>query len=297
MQISTLANFIFLTKEADKKFQNLSVLTEKLGSGKNIDLFYSSPSGVYESESLKGLISKDNLYKDNAKFAKTYLLTADDILGKVYQTVLEIKTKLIQFANGIKNENGTTQIAVDEGVAKEALESLKNTLLQYANTKIGDYYIFSGNNPTQAPFDSNYNYQGGPDFHVKIGDNNKLLMYVDGSLVFGSGNNSIFAKIDNLINNISDIDTLEQGIGDMENFLKQIDEQRAKVGLAEQKLEQFDMTYSNLINTFKNRVSEIEDTDIVQTTTDYQRIQTAYQAILSIIGKQQTEGSYLLKYF
>jgi len=288
MRIGSLSNFIFITKEADKQFKNLSRLIRKLSTGRKVELPYTSPEGVYESESLRGLISKTKLYEDNIKFAKGYLLTIDDTLGKVYQTVLEVKTKLIQFANS----------GGDKQVAKDTLTELKNRLLQLAKTKIGDYYLFSGDKPTQEPFDSNNNYQGGDaEFYVKVADNDNISLFPKGDDIFGSGSDSLFAKIQNAIDNISDKSKVRQAIGDMENFLKKVDRIRSKVGLAEQKLESYELTYSNLLDNLKKRLSQIEDTDMPGAIAEYKRVQTSYQALLSLLGNEENRGSYLLKYF
>ena len=288
MRVGSLTNFIFLTKEADKQFKNLSRLMQKLGTGRKVDLAYRSPEGVYESQTLKGLISKTELFEDNIKFAKAFLLTLDDTLGKVYDIVLKVKNKLVQAAN--------TQS--DGEVLKDELRELKNRLLQLAKTKIGDYYIFSGNKPTQVPYDNNYTYQGGSDkFYVKISENDKVPVFIVGKDIFGDGDNSIFKEIDNVIANIHDKETVRQGIQKMETFLKQIDQARGYVGANEQKLESYELTYSNLLDNLKKRLSDIEDVDMPITIAEYKRVQTSYEALLSLLGKSESQGSYLLKYF
>ena len=305
MRVGSLTNFVFLTKEADKQFKNLSRLMQKLGTGRKMDLAYRSPQGVYESQTLKGLISKTELFEDNIKFAKAFLLTLDDTLGKVYDIVLKVKNKLVQAAN--------TQS--DGEVLKDELTELKNRLLQLAKTKIGDYYIFSGNNPTQVPYDNKYTYKGGShNFYVKIAENDKVPVFIVGKEVFGGkddsgdgkdsikddsgdGKDSIFEEIDKIINNIQDKETVRQGIQKMEEFLKKIDQARGYVGANEQKLESYELTYSNLLDNLKKRVSDIEDVDMPTAIAEYKRVQTSYQALLSLLGKSESQGSYLLKYF
>ncbi len=289
MRIGSLTNFIFLTNEADKQFKNLSKLIRTLGTGKRVDLFEASPSGVYESETLKRKIAKLELYEDNIKLAKGLLLTVDDLLGKVYDTVLTVKEKLVQAANSQS----------DYEALKAELTELKNRLLQYAQTKVGDYYLFAGNTPTTQPFDTaTYDYNGGSSpFKVQVSDNDFVPTFVVGSEVFGSGANSIFKKIDDLINNIEDKTAVEQGIADMEAFLKQIDRVRAYVGSNEAKLAEYELTYSNMLDNLKKRLSEITDADIASATTEYQRVQVAYQTLLTLLGNQNSQSSPLLKYF
>ncbi len=289
MRIGSLTNFIFLTNEADKQFKNLSKLIRTLGTGKRVDLFETSPSEVYESETLKRKIAKLELYEDNIKLAKGFLLTVDDLLGKVYDTVLTVKEKLVQAANSQS----------DYETLKAELTELKNRLLQYAQTKVGDYYLFAGNTPTTRPFDTTtYDYNGGNlPFRVQVSDSDFVPTFVVGSEVFGSGANSIFKRIDDLINNIEDKATVEQGITDMENFLNQIDRVRAYVGANEAKIAEYELTYSNMLDNIKKRLSDITDADISSATTEYQRVQVAYQTLLTLLGNQNSQSSPLLKYF
>jgi len=289
MRVSTLSNFLFLTSQAQKHFQNISKLIREISTGKKSDLYTSEPEKVTELVSVKWDISKVQQYEDNIKFAKGILLTADDVLGNVYDTLVTVKEKLVEVANA--HSDGEYQ------TLKQELLELKNRLLQYANTRVGDYYIFAGNKYNSQPYDANGNYSGGTDFYIKVSDNDSSILFADGSQAFGNGTSSVFAVIQNAIDNITDQATVEQAIAEIEKYLSKVDTLRAKIGANEQKLEGYYTTYSEILDNLKKRQSDIEGVDVDEAISDYQLANTTYQAILSVLGKEFSQNPVLLKYF
>ena len=288
MRVSTLSNILFLTDEADKKFRRISKLVRELATGKRTDLYSTEPAKVVELVSAKWDIDKVEQYADNIRFARGLVLTADDALGKTYDLLVAVKEKLVQAANS----------QGDYETIKEELKELKNRLLHYANLKVGDFYLFAGNNYTQQPFDTTtYTYNGGSAFSIKVGDNDSAPVFFDGSVAFGSGSNSVFAVIDNVVNNITDHDTVEQAIGEIENYLKQVDYLRTEVGLSSQKMEGYSLTYDELLADLKKRKSDIEDIQFDEAISQYKLADTTYKAVLSLLAQENQKSSYLLKYF
>jgi len=290
MRIGSLSRFIYITKETQKQFEKLSLLIRMASSGKRVDLYETEPSGVYETLSTKNTIAMLKAYEDNIRFAKGFLLTADDTLGKIYDIALKVKEKLVQAAN---SRDDYTAIA-------DELTELKNRLEQLLKTKIGDYYIFAGNTPTTVPIDSNDNYAGGADhFYVKVADNDKVPVFINIS-PFVNNNDStqnILKVIQNSIDNITDKTTIEDNIQYMENLINKIDQVRAYVGANEQKLEQYSDTYSELITNLKKKDSDLEGVDVATVITDYKQANVTYQSLLEILGKENTQNPVLLKYF
>ncbi|HIP98560.1 MAG TPA: hypothetical protein EYH48_05165 [Aquifex aeolicus] len=290
MRISTLSNIIFLTSEAQKQFEKISKLLREISSGKRRDLYSSEPEKVEDLVSVKWNISKIQQYDDNIKFAKGILLTEDDILGKVYDTLVTVKEKLIEAANA------HSESAYD--TLRQTLRELKNRLWQYANTRVGDFYIFGGYKYTSQPYyDSNGYYSGGSEFSIKVAENDSVALFLDGSQAFGSGSSSVFEVIQKAINHITNTKEIEQAIGEIENYLAKVNTLRAKVGANGQKLEKYSLTYSELLDNLKKRQTDLEGVDIDGAISDYQLANTTYRAILSVLAKENNQSSILLKYF
>lgn len=289
MRVSTLSNILFLTDEADKKFLELSTYLRQVSTGKKVNLYSTEPEKVVDLISVKWNINKVEQYDDNIKFAKGFLLTADDVLGKAYDTLLEVKTKLVEAANSVSDYTNLQQ----------SLKALKDRLLQYANTRVGDYYLFAGDNYTTQPFNTtDYTYQGGSNpFPIKVAENDYVDVFTVGSDAFGSGSNSIFAVIDNAINNITNHDTVENAIAQVESYLKSIDNLRGRIGDAEKKLEDYSLTYSELLDNLRKQKSDIEDVDMDVAISQYQSADTAYKAVLTLLAKENGQKSILLNYF
>jgi flagellin-like hook-associated protein FlgL len=290
MRIGSLSRFIYITQETKKQFEKLSLLIRMASSGKRVDLYETEPSGVYEVLSTKSTIAKLRAYEDNIRFAKGFLLTADDTLGKIYDVTLKIKEKLVQAANSQS----------DYETLKDELTELKNRLEQLLKTKIGDYYIFAGNEPTTVPVDDNDKYAGGDDhFYVKVSDTDKVPVFINVNPFVDKNDDdkNILKVIQNSIDNITDKDTIENNIQKVENLLNTIDQVRGYVGANEQKLEQYADTYSELIDNLKKKNSDLEGVDVARAITDYKQANVTYQSLLQILGKENTTNPILLKYF
>lgn len=75
------------------------------------------------------------------------LETADNVLQDMNELLTDLHTKIL---NGVNMDDPTKRSAV----AKE-VESMKTQIVQFANAKFGDVFLFSGTNNKFAPFEVN----------------------------------------------------------------------------------------------------------------------------------------------
>jgi len=297
MRIGTLSRYIYITQSTKKQFERISTLLRNLSTGKRTDLYETSPQEVYNAVRTKTLISQNEQFENNVKYAKNFLLIADDTLGKVYDNLLRVKEKLVQGSNALSDD--------DKINLAEELKELKNRLLQLAKTKVGNYYLFSGTAANQTdPFQNSntgdYTYTGSSnEFLIKVSPTEKVPIFFDGSAIFGSGTTSVFQIIDNAITKLENGETLADTtyIQDIENYISKTDKVRGRIGAYEQVLNSMENTYSDILINLRKRVSNIEDTPYEETISQYQTAQTYYQALISILGKEISSTPVLLKYF
>jgi flagellin-like hook-associated protein FlgL len=142
------------------------------------------PTGVYFDLSLKRDLEKQKLYDSNLQVSQSHLQLMDDTLGKVYDLLLQAKADLIQ-----ADSTG----GPDPEAVKAELDRIKLEILFYARTKIGNYYIFSGNLPTQDPYANTasqdytqkYQYTGGTsDYNLVVGSSEKVPTFLSGGPIF-----------------------------------------------------------------------------------------------------------------
>ncbi len=315
MLVGSLSRFIYLTKESEKKYEKITKLNESLASGKRVDLMEQDPTGVYFDLSLKRDLEKQKLYDSNLQVSQSHLQLMDDTLGKVYDLLLQAKADLIQ-----ADSTG----GPDPEAVKAELDRIKLEILFYARTKIGNYYLFSGNLPTQDPYANaetgDYTYTGGSqDYNLIVGSSDKVPTFLNGAQIFGNGEEQ-YTTVDDILtaieNNgyrtksifmaldvaeraveLQDSNAINAALKNLEYWINLINVKHAYIGTLEQKVQNYQTLYGNTQTNLANQVSRIEDTPYDQYLAKYQNMTTTYQVLLSVLGKEESQTPALLKYF
>jgi flagellar hook-associated protein 3 FlgL len=119
----------------------------------------------------------------NINVARSYLEFTDVSLNEMSDVLMRLKELAIQQANDAGASSETRRIT-----AEEVAQTYKQ-FLQIGNRKLGDRYIFAGNNTTTPPFDSQGNYTGDEgDIKIHINKEAFIPMNLPGSrVVLGKG--------------------------------------------------------------------------------------------------------------
>jgi flagellar hook-associated protein 3 FlgL len=124
----------------------MAVLQERLATNKRINRASDDPSGAEAVMNIRTSMTEIEQMKRNANTVNQQLVATDDTLGS-YTNILERVRTLV--SQGLSDT--TTQTAKD-ALATE-LDSLRERILNVANTKSGDRYMFGGTRQNSAPFD------------------------------------------------------------------------------------------------------------------------------------------------
>lgn len=156
-------------------------LTEKtieIATGKRVKDISDDPEATFNILNIKKDISELSQFSKNRLFADVNLSYIDYALGKMSDRVKEIYTKVVQ----AKNLDNTSDEL--KSIGKEVEEAL-SFLLDRANEKVGENYIFSGTALTTKPFDSNFNYLGSDeDFLVQLDEDSFVEVFRSGGKIF-----------------------------------------------------------------------------------------------------------------
>lgn len=126
------------------------------------------PAGAQRLVQLRGLLRQNEQYQANSETAHRWLLAADTALstiGEAYRSVRELA--LTAADDALETEQ--------EGILS-SLDELIGSILNQANTRIGNSYLFGGGRMGQPPFER---YEGGVGYH---GDDARLSMMISGGL-------------------------------------------------------------------------------------------------------------------
>lgn len=135
-----------LTSRINSQRSLISVLQERLSSGKRINRPSDDPEGAQAVINLRTSQAEIAQFKSGALIANQKLTAGDDTLNS-YETMLErVRTLVAQSLNGTMTDQSKNAIATE-------LESLRSRILSVANSKNGDEYLFGGTRQNAPPYD------------------------------------------------------------------------------------------------------------------------------------------------
>ncbi len=175
-------NFLFsLFQEQDARIRRqLAEKSLEISTGRKYRNISDNPSSTYNVLELKKDISQLSQYSKNRLFADTALSYADFNLEKITDTLNQLYARAIQAKNQIIQPDQLVSIG-------NFFNAGLKTLIDRANERLGENYIFGGASLTQKPFDENtLRYEASAEnFSVWLSDNYRVDTFLRGDQVFG----------------------------------------------------------------------------------------------------------------
>ncbi|SVE46761.1 uncharacterized protein METZ01_LOCUS499615, partial [marine metagenome] len=155
---------------------------KEITSGKRIHKPSDDPAGIRDTLALRTNIKQIKQFGRNINSNQIFLQTADSALDNIGVSL--IRAKEISMV-----ELGGLSTSETRGYAKAELENIISTVLQAANTKAKNMFIFAGTNVRTTPFEvsaSGAVYKGNTDsLTIQVSDNTSLKVNQPGSEVLG----------------------------------------------------------------------------------------------------------------
>lgn len=172
---------LFIEQDARIK-KELSEKTLDVSTGRRLRALSDEPTATYNVIELKKEIAQLSQHSQNRLFADTNLTYVDFTLGKVWDTLKEL------YATTIRAKNSATLTSDQLYALAEQFDKDLGHLLDMANDKLGQNYLFGGSSLTVKPFDPDtLNYTASSqDFEVWVSENSKVSVFLRGDKVFGS---------------------------------------------------------------------------------------------------------------
>ena len=307
MRVPDIKIFDLFLKYDRERETTLTRKTEELSSGKKLLYPSDNPVDVARVLRFKKLISSFDRFNRNIDFAKTSLENGESVLDTVTNTLQQVRVKIVQILNtGTINKD-------DARTLVDYFKAAKEYIINQANFKIGDNYIFGGVKNQTAPFDSDGTYNGETKTTtVQVANGVEVNLNFNGAQAFGvnATTNKIIAVevIDKIIDiiqngNISQLNTAEITVDGnqmklldaFDKGLNKIMEYRSILGTQIATVENLKTQNENLRLHYSALVSKLEDADYAEAISEYEKAKTAYDALLASI--QQTKDLSLLKYY
>lgn len=269
------------------KQQNvLNVLQERLSSGKRINRPSDDPGGAEIVLKLRTSQTEIEQFKRNAAASNQKLNAADDTLSSYTNILDRLKTLVTQ---GLSDT--TTQPARD-ALATE-IQSLRERVLNTANSKYGDEYIFGGTRQNAPPYDPTSSIPAvtptNPQYVQIEPGTNAIAVGVTAETVFADSTSNIFTDIDAAItalrgtgNPITDRTTLQNTVSRLKIYSDLSAIAQAKIGA---NVNITDIAQDRLSGEFLSldqRANDIEGADFADTAVRLTAAQNVLEATLQV---------------
>lgn len=268
----------------------LNVAQEQVSSGLKFQNASDDPSAARQVMATQSSLAALAQYQTNVQAATSRVTQEDSVLQQI-NNLLDSATSL-----GVSQATGTAT-AQTRAVTNAQVQQIFSQLIDLGNTKIGDEYLFGGQQSTTTPFASSgsgaaltytsTNPTG--QRAVSIGDGQTIAATHDGTQVFiSSGVLDSIKQLSQALDSSSPtygqagISAALNSIANASNSLQTI---IGETGANEQQLTTTTQNLQALSTNVTTLQSNLQDVDLEQAMTELTTRQTAYQAAMVAMSK------------
>jgi flagellar hook-associated protein 3 FlgL len=286
-----------LTADLQSVQTQMLQVQQELSSGHRIIQPSNDPVGTQNVLVWQNAIDQNAQYQRNAQNAVGWLQSTDSALQSAIGLVQQVRTLAVSTSAG-------TLTTAEYQAISDQVTSLLNSLVAVANTKMGDHYLFNGDQTTIAPFT-----QSGTSVTFDGTSGNQMREVFPGQSVQanigGSVFSSAFSAISTMLGYLASPSTaaqVTQTVGGTASALQLLDAALNGLinadGQAGAQLEQAQNAQSLLTNlgqSLQQLQAGTLDANLPKTVVSLQELQVSYQSALAVGAKliQPTLANYL----
>ena len=283
MKVTSLNLARIVSTQLNNARNDIIDLQIQIGTGLRIQKPSDDPIGAVKMVQLTSNLSELDAYKSNMTYGKSFIQTTLTSLDQL----LNILSRVQEIAIQERGSNASTQTRLSAAVE---VQNAFEEIVQLANTKLGDKYIYGGHDSLNSPYQSDGDYVGDSGaFRINIGSSTDMKINLSGDEVFSTGNGGvdIFGAVQELITALQVSDA--QGIGDsIDSIITAFDHVNVKIaesGAKLNRIENSSLSTDKLSIDLQVVLSETADTDIAKAIIDMTAKQIIMDATLATAGK------------
>lgn len=259
----------------------LARLQDMGSSGTRLAKPSDDPAALASALRVRSAQRATEVHQRNADDALGWLGTLDTALGTSTDLLRRARDLTLQGSNdGVMSAESREALAVE-------LESLRDALLQQANTQYLGRSVFAGNSLAGHAFAPDYSHSGvaGTSLERRIGPDSSVTIDGDGVAAFGEGATSVFALLDRVATDLRAGTPVGDRVADIDQHMSALTTQRSVTGSRYAQVERGKELLAMSTNDLEARRSSLEDADLGQVIIDLKMQEVAYQAALSVTAR------------
>ena len=220
-------------------------------------------------------------YARNADDALAWVTTVDQAISASTALLGRARDLTVQGSN-----DGALDATAKEAIAVE-LEGIRAELLAQANTTLLGRTVFAGTSDAGAAFAPDYGYSGIPGSAVerRLSDGATVRVDADGAEVFGVGQDSVFALLDDIVADLRAGVNTGARLAQIDDRLTSMLGAQGAVGARQSQVERArEALVANSVSLESRRAS-VEDVDSVEVLVRLQAQELVYRSALAVTGR------------
>ncbi|MRI83785.1 MAG: flagellar hook protein [Nitratiruptor sp.] len=296
MRVSNEAIFNTFIKYDKARQKEIARHTEEISSGKRILSPSDDFAALAKSLKFRGINKEIDNYLHNIDTVKTRQIAAETAMTNIADAGTEVRSEIVRLLNyGVLDME-------DAEIVNQYLQELKDYMIDQANTRVGDTYLFGGTKSATPPFrwDSTSNslqYDGNEE-EQKV----PVAKHFEARATFNGKGRLGLQEMTDVIEQIRKAIEEDQDLSQITDaLLEQFDrgynkllQNRSFIGTEERTIEEFQRQHEMYKTVYNNFISELEDADIAAAIAGLERSKVAYEASMAVFN--QNKDLSLLKY-
>jgi len=262
-----------------------ATLEQELSSGDVINQPSDNPAGAADLLQLNATLARTQQYAANATDGTAWLSLGNATMNQIMSALQQAQQTVLSVSGAqLANEPGALQ-----GLATQ-VSSIRQALINLANTTYGGQAIFSGTGNVSQAYDQNGNYVGGGSAPTRtVAPGVQVAVGVTGGQVFGSGTTGLLGTTGVLAQIVQDLQTgTTASLNNVQNAdaqalstaITQVSDQAAEMGANYQRMQAFAQQATNSQQVLQGQISGIDSTNVAQVSTQLTEAQQSYQSAL-----------------
>ena len=268
-----------MLKNISNSYSQIDKYMDQLSTGKKITRPSDDPVVAMRGVSHRDSLGKIEQYERNIAEVNNWMDNSDDAMNEAGQALHRIRELVIQASNDTYEENQRNNIGKE-------IDQLKHHLVDIANTKVNNKFIFNGTDTTnpRITFDEdgtmNVN-DNNSEVRIELSDGIKVRSNVNPDNVFPA---DMFTKLDEIVAELDNEDasneTIEGFIDDLDGYTQSLSNERADLGARMNRVELMESRIAQQRVATTDLMSSNEDADMEKVIMDLIQAESVHRAAL-----------------
>ncbi|WP_163538881.1 flagellar hook-associated protein FlgL [Gracilibacillus sp. YIM 98692] len=277
-----------MLRNMSSSYEKLGTYMEQLSTGKKINRPSDDPVIAMKGMDYRTQVKNIEQFERNMGEVHNWMDNSDSSLDKTQKALSRLRELAVQGANGTYEEGQRGNIASE-------VDQIKEHLVEIANTKVNNKYIFSGtettgndgdppyklngDDPTAANF---FEYAGNQDaVRIEVSEGTKIDVNVQPDQIF---NEDLFGDLTDFANELregDDDEALGEFISKIDTHINNNVNARADLGAKQNRIDLIENRIQEQAVTAKDMMSKNEDADMEEVIMDLTSQEAVHRAALS----------------